>query len=355
MLVYMYYACILTLIEWHEIPLRENIVKAVARISSRVFVGEELCHNSAWLQITIEYAVNAFIAAVILRMWPEMLRPVIHWFLPPCRTIRKQLSKANNMINQIIMQRRQRRTAAALEKVPSEQPRDTMDWLEEIAQGRDYHPAIPQLMLALATVHTTSDLLTQVLIDLCQHKELFQPLREEIRMILQTDGWKRSSLYKMKLLDSVIKESQRLKPESMVSMRRVVLNDITLSDGTELHKGDTVAVSSHRMWDPEVYPNPEQFDGYRFLKMRDIPGKEHVSQLVSTSPDHLGFGYGKHACPGRFFVANEIKIALCHLLLQYDWMIPEGHEPKTMVLGFSLVADPRAKILVRRRREDMPI
>jgi len=43
-----------------------------------------------------------------------------------------------------------------------------------------------------------------------------------------------------------------------------------------------------------------------------------LNQFVSVSPNSLGFGYGRHACPGRFFAANEIKLLLIHAMLTYD-------------------------------------
>ncbi len=138
-------------------------------------------------------------------------------------------------------------------------------------------------------------------------------------------------------------------------MRRIALADVKLSDGTKIHKDETVAVSCHRMWDPEVYENPEQWDAYRFYKMRGVPGKENLAQLVSTSDTHLGFGHGQHACPGRFFAANEVKIAVIHLLMMYDWRLPEGAVPKTRAYGFSLTADPTLMVEVRRRQEEIEI
>lgn len=91
---------------------------------------------------------------------------------------------------------------------------------------------------------------------------------------------------------------------------------MTLSDGTKLARNSIIAVASTRHWDAEYYPKPDKFDGARFLKLRAQPGKENSSQFVSTSPDHLGFGHGQHACPGRFFASNEIKIMMCHILLK---------------------------------------
>lgn len=42
------------------------------------------------------------------------------------------------------------------------------------------------------------------------------------------------------------------------------------------------------------------------------------NQFVSVSPNSLTFGYGRHACPGRFFAANEIKMILARTLLEWD-------------------------------------
>jgi len=115
------------------------------------------------------------------------------------------------------------------------------------------------------------------------------------------------------------------------------------------------AVPLTRHWDPEYYSDPEKFDGYRFLKMRAEPGKENVAQFVSTSQNHLGFGHGQHACPGRFFASNEIKIIMCHILLKYDWRLLEGQVPKVKVHGFLLAVDDTTELEIRRRQEEIEI
>jgi cytochrome P450 len=109
------------------------------------------------------------------------------------------------------------------------------------------------------------------------------------------------------------------------------------------------------MWDSSVYPDAHKFDGYRFLKIREQAGQEYAAQLVSTSPEHLGFGYGKAACPGRFFAAKELKITLCHILLKYDIKLATGSHPKAFSQGFFYVADPIAKIAVRRRKAEIDL
>ena len=133
-------------------------------------------------------------------------------------------------------------------------------------------------------------------------------------------------------------------------MRRLVEADITLSDGTLVKKGMRIHIDTHRMVDPEVYENPEEWKGSRFYDLRSQPGKEHLAQLVTTSVDHIGFGHGNHACPGRFFAASELKIALCHLLMKYDWKLSPGTPTNIVQLGFSQRANPATKVLYRRRK-----
>lgn len=135
-------------------------------------------------------------------------------------------------------------------------------------------------------------------------------------------------------------------------MRRRAEDNIRLN-GTEIPKGTSLAVSNNWMWDSHFYKNPEIFDPYLFLNMRQTPGQETHAQLVSPSPEHLGFGLGTHVCPGRFFAANETKIFLCHMLLTYDFRLADGTIPKHRRYGFALHADPRAKIAIRRRREEI--
>lgn len=110
------------------------------------------------------------------------------------------------------------------------------------------------------------------------------------------------------------------------------------------------------MWDEKYYENPLEYDAYRWVKVREDPAREHLGHLVSTSAQHMGFSHGMHSCPGRFFAANEIKIALCHLLLKYDWKLPEDTpDPKPLLVGMGILPDPNARLLVRRRTPELDL
>ena len=198
-------------LDWHDIHLRPKALGLIAQLSSRVFLGEKICRNPDWLRITVNYTVNAMMAAAQLRLWPEMLRPLVARFLPKCRQIRQELAEARDIIMPVINERQNARKAAIKEGRPEDTYHDAIQWLEN-SQGRYFDPAAMQLALSTAAIHTTTDLLIQTILDLCGREELIQELRTEIISVLSDGGWNKSTMYKLKLMDSVIKESQRVKP-----------------------------------------------------------------------------------------------------------------------------------------------
>lgn len=136
-------------------------------------------------------------------------------------------------------------------------------------------------------------------------------------------------------------------------MVRMATEDIDLPDGFHIPRGTRLGVSSHASWDPKVFPNPEKFDPYRFVRLREQPGEENVWQLTTTRPEQIAFGHGQHACPGRFLAANEVKIALCHILLKYDWELSSITMPTAISHGIMLDSDPTVKVKVRSRQSEV--
>lgn len=138
-------------------------------------------------------------------------------------------------------------------------------------------------------------------------------------------------------------------------MMREAREDVTLSNGLMIPKGQLTAVDTAFYQDPSLFPEPEKFHMRRFYEMRQQPGGEHKSQLVTVSPTDMAFGYGYHACPGRFFASNEVKLALCHLLLKYDWKPAPGTTTEPAHFGTNPMVDPKAKLQYKRRTPEIDL
>lgn len=296
--------------EWREVEVKKDVLTWVARLSSRIFLGTDWTTNEEWIRVSKDYTVDTFVAIAICKFIPSPIRWIFVQWLPLCRKVRRDYRTCQKLLTPIFKARKAEIEAAEREGRKPNLPDDSIEWFRSAARGRNYEQLDLQIALQVAAIHTTSDLLTQAVLNLCANPDLVEPLREEALGVLRQHGWQKMALTELRLLDSFFKETQRLKPINMASMHRVATADVTLSDGTSIKKGEKTGISSHNMWSPEIYAEPEKFDGFRFVERRKLPGLEMKSQLVSTSTDHLGFSHGKHACPGRFFAANEVKIAM---------------------------------------------
>lgn len=204
-----------TKLEWHEIGLKTIAFKIVSQLSSRVFLGEELCRNEDWLQVTVDYTRDSMIAAQDLRQWPFFLRKYVHWFLPSCKAIRSELDKSFRIVNPVLEKRRLDKATRMEQGLEPEEYLDAMEWMDQSAAGRSYDPTISQIMMAIAANFSGSDSLTTVLVFLCEQPKLVEDMRKEIIAVMGENKWNKSTIYKLRLMDSVLKESQRMKPAAV--------------------------------------------------------------------------------------------------------------------------------------------
>lgn len=196
--------------EWTPMQFSRVSPMIAAQLSAKVFLGEPLCHNQEWLAISIRYTVDAFNAARVLRTYAPWARPLVYPFLAELRTVQNHVKQARAIIEPEVAARRQARQQALLrgEKTKST---DAIGWFEDVAAGRPFDFVSGQLLLSVVSIHTTSMTLMTLLYDLTANPQYLDLLREEIVQVLKEDGgWKKTSLYKMKLLDSCMKESQRV-------------------------------------------------------------------------------------------------------------------------------------------------
>lgn len=136
-------------------------------------------------------------------------------------------------------------------------------------------------------------------------------------------------------------------------MERKVRTPVTLSSGITLPKGAHMFVDTEMHWDSGIYENPNEFVADRFIEKRETEAKGNSKwSFVMTSPEQMGFGHGLHACPGRFFVGDELKVLLAQLLLKYDWKFDSKGRLPDGIHGHSTYVPYDQKVMYKRREND---
>jgi cytochrome P450 len=136
------------------------------------------------------------------------------------------------------------------------------------------------------------------------------------------------------------------------AMSRYVERKFELSDGTVPRK-DAKLIVAGAYTDPAVYENLEKFDAFCFARKRTEPGQTNTRGPMATSANHVGYGHGQHACPGRFFASNEIKVTLCHILLKYDLDLLGGEAPPAYRIEGMSSVNLEGKTCIRRRKGEI--
>ncbi|KAL6859810.1 hypothetical protein ACO1O0_003834 [Amphichorda felina] len=345
---------------WTEVDIHHVLLRVVAMVSGRVFIGPELCRTEQYLDAAINYTMEVMTAQRAVQHLKPWQRPLLASRMAPVRKLRQRIREANDFLQPVVDGRR--RTAAAGSPA-YEKPDDMLQWMidgqEQFTDRNSRDLAKVQMGLSFAAIHTTTLTATNAFYDMAALPDFITELREEIKEALAENGgvFSSNALQSMKKLDSFLKETLRLYPATMASFQRKVLRPFTLSNGQVIPSGTMIEVPAVAVnSDPEVFPGPLEFDPLRFYRLRQSARAQGsvegaaLNQFVSVSQNSLTFGYGRHACPGRFFAANEIKMILANVLLEYDVRMPEGTTGRYPNIEFAhmSIPDSSKKLLFRK-------
>ncbi|KAF7342895.1 Cytochrome P450 [Mycena sanguinolenta] len=338
--------------DWVAAPALATVLRVISRASNRLFVGLPLCRDPDYQMLTVNFAMGVMASAKKINLFPHFLKPFVG---PWLTNLPRDLEHAKKHLVPVI----EERLRLEEEHGPNwaERPNDLISWLLEYAKGEERTPHMltqRMLMVNFVAIHTSANSFTQALFHLAQGPEYVGPLREEIEAVIAEEGWTKSAMSKCIKLDSFLRESQRYNGASAVNINRIVVNPngFTFSDGTHIPHGTFMAAATHATHhDGENYENPDEFDGFRFAKMRgnDEDRGSIKFQMVAPDVKYLSFGLGRHACPGRFFAVNELKLMLAYILQHYDVRL-EGPRPPTEWFGTLAAANRSAKVEFRKRQ-----
>lgn len=219
--------------DWTGVGVYQSLLNTVARISARVFVGFPLCRDNDWIKTTTHYTEDVVAGFKAISKYPFFIRPIVSPFIPELRSLKAARRRAGKMIAPTVL------TIMNSSKSGSKALSDDA-WDADMSSpyGDDQYNLISwilrhykshqqpnaevigeeQLLTGFAAIHTTSATASHAIYDLASYPQYIPELRAEIAEVSagEPDGkLRKTSMPKLRKLDSFIKESQRMHPLGM--------------------------------------------------------------------------------------------------------------------------------------------
>ncbi|KAI8632633.1 putative cytochrome P450 monooxygenase [Xylariaceae sp. FL1651] len=341
--------------DWKSFNASTLCAKLLHRTTSRILVGQNLCRNEEYLEVSGRFSKSLFIFGTL---WNFMaLGPLRKLFAR--LTIgghTRDLNHATRMLLPVIHERLAERSNGV---DISNKYTDMLQWIIDtpasIPEDNDpLHQAHHLMHLTFAASSASGVLVTHGLFQLLMFPKYVLPLREEVeRAVQEQQGWTEKALSSMPLLDSFLRETMRMYPAGSLTVARTVMDkSFKLHDGFELAKGSRVIFPALAIqMDPANYVNPETFDGFRFAPSHSEKYGQKPVGAATVNNKFLQFGYGPHACPGRFYAVRKAKIVLGMLLTRYEfnWEGDVSARPPGIAIEAQLVPNDQARVRFKSR------
>ncbi|KAF1814611.1 cytochrome P450 [Eremomyces bilateralis CBS 781.70] len=329
------------LLGWKAVPLYQSLLQVIARISNRVLVGLPLCRDEGYTKSSSTFARYVVIVATFLHLLPPSLRPIFAPIIQAFdmyhyRGIRKAIIP---VIQSRIIEYEFGTRPCEYKNPDYSRHNDYIQWAlhdaythfdEESIRGRDPEFIAKRLtVLTFAAIQSSVITITNVLFDIASSPNCIaiqSSLRTEVHGVVssrpESEQWQRLALQSMTRIDSTLRESMRLWGFLSRGVMKMVKKKegITLPSGEYIPYGMKVGVTSYSaQHDEDFWHDAMRFEPFRHLEGDD--GKPHA--MVSTSETFMGFSHGRHACPGRFFASNQLKLLLAQIVLRFEIQLME--------------------------------
>lgn len=217
--------------DYTAVMAHAKVLDIVSRTVSRTNVGRDLCRNPDWLTASLGYAHNVMTAAIFMKRVPEYARPLVAVVTPHLYRSRRHRLAIRRLVLPLVEQKmawRRDKPESWRAHLKTDET-TSLDWLIETTPPEEMTAdmiAHRLLGIVLASIHTTSNTISNALMNLASDFDRWAPdLRQEIATGLGSRSIKDVSnvdLSRMWLLDSFLKESQRRNPVPMNSTYHTV-------------------------------------------------------------------------------------------------------------------------------------
>ncbi|UKZ78724.1 hypothetical protein TrVFT333_006470 [Trichoderma virens FT-333] len=351
---------------WQTIDLSEAVKMIVAQGASRFTVGLPLCRDEQYLRDTLSVIDGLVVNAGITSGTPPILRPIVGRIASlKCRLAQQKIEKHFKPLYEA----RLNSLKYAKNEPQHVEPQDHLQLMMRFAQKERpkelYDFGIMSRRLTtvnFGSMHQTSIQVINMLLNILGSDAEYNTiavLREEVNRNMDT-AWTKAKISNMWKADSVARETLRCQSfTGRAIFRKVMVDGLETDTEIKLPKGSLISfLGQPAHADEAIYDEPQKYDPFRFSRAREAAlaaelAKTNTLSFVSTGPDYLPFGHGKHACPGRFLIDFELKIIIAYVLTNYDLRLPEeygGKRPPNRWVAEAVFPPSGVKLLVKRRR-----
>jgi C-22 sterol desaturase len=200
----------------------------------------------------------------------------------------------------------------------------------------DYEIAQTVFTFLFASQDATSSAVTWLFQTMAQRPDVLNKIREENLRVRGGDRDKRITmaiLEEMTYTKAAVKELLRYRPPVLM-VPYLVKKDFPISDDYTVPKGAMVVPAVYpSLRDPEVYPNPEDYDPERWITGdAETKGSKHF----------LVFGTGPHYCLGQQYAQLNLALMIGRAAMSLDWV----HHPTPLSEEIKVFATIFPKVCV---------
>ncbi|KAI0389953.1 cytochrome P450 [Xylariaceae sp. FL0594] len=348
--------------EWTVVNGWDMCGQIITRVALRTLLGFPACRNEELVNVTKQFANHLFTAAALINCTPPALRPIVAPILAlPTKLYRAHYRKiVLPLIHDRIRKREQYEKPGQ-----GELPSDFLQWL--IARATQHGPEhldaskLSYRLLALNTmfVYAMGFIFSQTVIDFMHGmaSECWAAVNQHPEEGLASG----EALDQLHRIDSAIRESMRLSDVAVVNMPRDVVGNksLDLGNGIVCPPGTRLSYPTQSIHtDPDFWDDPLRFNAFRFSdpeksgrtplnEQQQGPRKER-ERLVDLTTTFLAWGYGKKACPGRWYAGQTMKQCLAYMVMHYEVELV-GRPPQRKALLNAMVPPTDVKLRFRRK------
>lgn len=142
--------------DWTEVNVYSKLLRIVAIVSGRIFIGPELCHDEEYIDAAVNYTTDLMKARGAIQYLPPWIRWLMAPRLPQVKRLAEREEQARAFLQPVVAARRK----AEREQPGYQKPDDMLQWfidsLKKFGNREDRELAKAQLGLSFAAIHTTT-------------------------------------------------------------------------------------------------------------------------------------------------------------------------------------------------------